>query len=45
MRAKQDVKMLGEMVFGSVAMVYKGSILKVHLIRLEITSNFVIAIA
>ncbi|XP_066929845.1 folliculin-interacting protein 2-like [Clytia hemisphaerica] len=32
-KAKQDVKMLGEMIFGSVAMVYKGSILKVHLIR------------
>lgn len=28
-----DVKVLGEMIFGSVAMVYKGSVLKVHLMR------------
>jgi len=32
-KPNSDVKMLGEMIFGSVAMVYKGSVLKVHYIR------------
>ncbi|MEE6461132.1 hypothetical protein FKM82_001201 [Ascaphus truei] len=30
-----DVNMLGEMMFGSVAMSYKGSTLKIHFIRLQ----------
>ncbi|XP_067848747.1 folliculin-interacting protein 2-like isoform X2 [Heptranchias perlo] len=32
-RPASDVNMLGEMMFGSVAMSYKGSTLKIHLIR------------
>uniref|UniRef100_W5MN43 Folliculin interacting protein 2 n=1 Tax=Lepisosteus oculatus TaxID=7918 RepID=W5MN43_LEPOC len=32
-RAASDVNMLGEMMFGSVAMSYKGSTLKIHYIR------------
>lgn len=34
-RCSSDVLMLGEMMFGSVAMSYKGSTLKIHQIRLE----------
>lgn len=34
-RCSSDVVMLGEMMFGSVAMSYKGSTLKIHQIRLE----------
>lgn len=33
-RCSSDVAMLGEMMFGSVAMSYKGSTLKIHQIRL-----------
>lgn len=33
MRPRPDVKMLGEMIFGSVAMSYKGVALKIHNIR------------
>lgn len=32
-RPASDVNMLGEMMFGSVAMSYKGSTLKIHYIR------------
>lgn len=32
-KPSSDIKVLGEMIFGSVAMVYKGSVQKVHLIR------------
>lgn len=32
-RCSSDVVMLGEMMFGSVAMSYKGSTLKIHQIR------------
>lgn len=32
-RCSSDVGMLGEMMFGSVAMSYKGSTLKIHQIR------------
>uniref|UniRef100_A0A8C6YRD1 Folliculin interacting protein 2 n=1 Tax=Nothoprocta perdicaria TaxID=30464 RepID=A0A8C6YRD1_NOTPE len=43
-RPASDVNMLGEMMFGSVAMSYKGSTLKIHYIRsppqLMITSSF-----
>lgn len=34
-RCSSDVVMLGEMMFGSVAMSYKGSTLKIHQIRYE----------
>lgn len=33
-RPSQDAKMLGEMIFGSVAMTYKGQTVKVHEIRM-----------
>ncbi|XP_065651574.1 folliculin-interacting protein 1 isoform X4 [Hydra vulgaris] len=32
-KPSSDVKMLGEMIFGSVAMIYKGAIVKIHIIR------------
>lgn len=32
-RCSSDANMLGEMMFGSVAMSYKGSTLKIHQIR------------
>ena len=32
-RPSSDSKMLGEMIFGSVAMTYKGATVKVHVLR------------
>ncbi|KAG7281198.1 hypothetical protein CRUP_022863, partial [Coryphaenoides rupestris] len=40
-RCSSDVVMLGEMMFGSVAMSYKGSTLKIHQIRLQDSLEFI----
>lgn len=39
-RCSSDVVMLGEMMFGSVAMSYKGSTLKIHQIRFGRTDDW-----
>ncbi|KAJ7401626.1 Folliculin-interacting protein 2 [Pitangus sulphuratus] len=40
-RPASDVNMLGEMMFGSVAMSYKGSTLKIHYIRLQDSFEYI----
>ncbi|KAM4892738.1 folliculin-interacting protein 1 isoform 2-T2 [Sylvia borin] len=40
-RCSSDANMLGEMMFGSVAMSYKGSTLKIHQIRLQDSLEFI----
>uniref|UniRef100_UPI00398ECF33 folliculin-interacting protein 2-like isoform X2 n=1 Tax=Pristiophorus japonicus TaxID=55135 RepID=UPI00398ECF33 len=40
-RPGSDVNMLGEMMFGSVAMSYKGSTLKIHHIRLQDSFEYI----